>query len=148
MDLVASSTIVRKYLKPSWVALAKGPHTSQWIKSKAWLDKWLELGKCNLLCFAIGQTTHYLFEWKKGTSDIQCWSFASETCPNLRCDKWGLVTIGICEIEWAKHCKTNFKIVEASDIDLQFDKACSRYRLLWSLPNPIIFQQVRSCMKQ
>ena len=87
VNLDVSSTIVRKYLKQLWVAVAKGPHTSQWIKSKAWSDKWLELGKGNLLCFAIGQTTHSLFEWKKGTSDIQFWSFASKTCPNLRCHK-------------------------------------------------------------
>ena len=53
MDLVASSTIVRKYLKPSWVALANDPHTSQCIKSKALTDKWLEVGNRNLLCFAI-----------------------------------------------------------------------------------------------
>ena len=77
MDLVASSTIVRKYLKPSWVALAKGPHTSQFIKSKACSDIWLELGKGNLLNLAMGQTTHSLLEWKEGTSDTQWGSLSS-----------------------------------------------------------------------
>ena len=126
MDLVASSTIVRKYLKPSWVALAKGPYTSQCIKSKACSDIWLELGKGNLLNFAMGQTTHSLLEWKEGTSDTHWGSLSSDTCPNLRYHKYDLLIVESLETEWTKDLKTDSRIVVASEAVLQVSFVCSR----------------------
>ena len=70
MDLVASSTMVRKYLKPSWVSLANGPQTSQWIKSKALFEIWVKDGNGSLFYFAIGQRTQFLLLWKDCTSGI------------------------------------------------------------------------------
>ena len=52
------------------------------------------------------------------------------------------------ETELTKDFKTDSRIVKASEMDLQLFEACNRYKLLLSLPNPIIFQQVRSCMQQ
>ena len=68
VDLVASSTIVRKYWKPSWVALTNGPQTSQWIRSRALEEIWLEQGNGSRFCLAIGQRMQSLLLCKDGTS--------------------------------------------------------------------------------
>ena len=101
MDLVASSTMVRKYLKPLWVDLAKGPHTSQWIRSKGVADKWLKKGNGKRFCLAMGQRVQVLLLWTLLTLGIQLcktWSLESEACPSLRCQRNGLVMIGTLEI--------------------------------------------------
>ena len=38
-------------------------------------------------------------------------------------------------------------VEEASETDLQVDAVFSRYRLSCNSPTPIVFQQVRSCIK-
>ena len=58
VDLVASSTMVRKYLYPSWVGTKYGPQTSTWIKSKGLKQILLLNGKDRIFCFAKGQTVH------------------------------------------------------------------------------------------
>lgn len=83
MDLVASFTIVSKYLKPSRVGLANGPQTSQCMKSNELIEKWLKKGKGSLFYFAMGQTTQSLLLWKVVTSGrewCKIWSLLSDTC--------------------------------------------------------------------
>lgn len=50
--LEQSSTRVKKYLKPVYVGVLKGPQTSHWIMSKTSLATWLLNGKASLLCLA------------------------------------------------------------------------------------------------
>ena len=74
--------------------LAKGPQTSQWIRTKAVLDKWLKKGNGKRFCFAMGQRVQSLLLCTVLTSGIQsckAWSLASEACPSLRCQRYGLV---------------------------------------------------------
>ena len=122
MDLVAPSTMVRKYLKPSWVDLAKGPQTSQWIRSKAVLDKWLKKGNGKRFCFAMGQRVQFLLLWTVLTSRIQpfkAWSLASEACPSLRCQRYGLVMTGTSETLLTKVLKTESRMEDTTKSDLQ-----------------------------
>ena len=74
----------------------------------------------------MGQTTHSLLEWKEGTSDTQWGSLSSDTCPNLRCHKYELLTVESLETEWAKDLKTDSRIVVAFEAILQFSFVCSR----------------------
>ena len=129
MDLVASSTIVRNYLKPSRVGLANGPQTSQCMRSNELIDKWLKKGKGSLFCFAMGQTTQSLLLWKVVTSWrewCKIWSFLSDTCPNLRCQRNGLEAIRISKTELTKEQKIDSKIEDASETDLQVLEVCSK----------------------
>ena len=122
MDLVASSTMVRKYLKPSWVDLVKGPQTSQWIRSKAFLDKWLKKGKGKRFCFAMGQRAQSLLLCTLPTSRIQsckAWSLAFEACPSLRCQRYGLVMTRISETLLTKVPKTESRMEDTTESDLQ-----------------------------
>ena len=105
VDLVASSTIVRKYWKPSWVALTNGPQTSQWIRSKALEEIWLEQGKGSCFCLAIGQTMQSLLLCKDGTlGNLKRW-------PSLRCQRYGLETT---ETKLTKDLKTDYRVEETS----------------------------------
>ena len=149
VDLVASSTIVRKYWKPSWVALTNGLQTSQWIRSKELEEIWWEQeqGKGSHFCLAIGQTMQSLLLCKNGTLRKQwckAWSLSSDTCPSLRCQRYDLET---AETKLTKELETDCKVEETSETESQMLEDCSRYRLWCSLPTPVIFQQVRSCMK-
>ena len=58
VNLLQSSTIVRKYLKPLKEGTEKGPQISQWIRSNTEEQTWFSLGKGNFFCFAIGQIVH------------------------------------------------------------------------------------------
>ena len=69
---MASSIMVRKYLNPSWVGLAKGPQTSQFIISKTWSNKWLKEGRGSFFCLAIGQRIQSLLLWNLITSGKHC----------------------------------------------------------------------------
>ena len=145
---MASSTIVRKYWKPSWVALTNGPQTSQWIRSKSLEEIWLEQGKGSRFYLAIGHTMQSLLLCKDGTSGKQwckAWSLSSDTWPSRRCQRYGLETT---ETKLTKDLKTNCRVEETSETESQMVEDCSKYRLWCSLPTPIVFQQVRSCMKQ
>ena len=59
-----SSTIERKYRKPSKVDLAIVPQMSQWISWKGNSVLLALVGKWNLLCLARRQIKH---EWKSAT---------------------------------------------------------------------------------
>ena len=129
MDLVASSTMVRKYLKPSWVDLAKRPQTSQWIRSKAFSDKWLKKGKGNHFCLAMGQSAQSLLLCTLLTSRIQLcktWSFAFEACPSLRCQRYGLVMTGTSETLLTKELKTESRMEDIVESDLQEVEDCNK----------------------
>ena len=61
-----------------------------------------------------------------------------------------MVTLGIdieLDTELTKDWKTDSRIEESSETDLQDDAVCSRYKLSCNSPTPIVFQQVRSCIK-
>ena len=129
MVLVASSTMVRKYLKLSWVILAKGPQTSQWIRSKAHLDRWLKKGKGNHFYLAMGQSAQSLLLCTLFTSGIQsckAWSLAFEACPSLRCQRYGLVMTGTSETLLTKELKTDSRIKDTAESDLQEVEDCSK----------------------
>ena len=85
--LVASSTTVKKYLKPSKVGVEYGPHTSIWIKSKAQelILLWKEKG--DHLSFAIGQIWQCLLH--EGFKEWITWdkvlSLTLDGWPNLTC---------------------------------------------------------------
>ena len=126
---MASSKIVRKYLKPSWVDLANEPQTSQCITSKGWSEKWLKEGKWSFFCLAIGQRMQSLLLWNwitSGKALCKALSLLSDTCPSLRCLRNGLEIAGILEIEWTNELKTNYIMEEASEIVLQSIEACSK----------------------
>ena len=142
-------THVRKYLKPSWVDLAKGPQTSQWIRSKVVLDKWLKKGNGKRFCFAMGQRVQFLLLWIVFTFGIKswkAWSLAFEACPSLKCQRYGLVMIGTSETLLTKVPKTESRMEDVAESDLQ-EVVDSKYRLLCSLPTPIVFQQERFYIK-
>ena len=70
----------------------KGPHMSQWSKSKHSLEIVVLLLKGNLFCLASGQMS----QWKCSFELIQCTLFlfskanlASDMCPNLACHMCG-----------------------------------------------------------
>ena len=60
--LVASSTIVKKYLKPSKVGVEYGPQTSIWSKSKVELLRLLLKGKGKRFFLAKGQIPQVLLQ--------------------------------------------------------------------------------------
>ena len=102
--------------------LAKGPQTSQWIRSKAVLDKLLKKGKGKRFYFAMGQRVQFLLLWAVLTSGIQsckAWSLASETCPSLRCQRYGLVMTGTSETLLTKVSKTESRMEDTAESDLQ-----------------------------
>ena len=92
MHLEQSSTMVKKKLQPLMVGVEKGPHKSQWIKSKQWLEVWELEVKGNLFCLAKGQISQssILLTLKIGTS--LCFNNANlafDKCPNLKCQTCG-----------------------------------------------------------
>ena len=102
--------------------LAKGPQTSQWIRTKAVLDKWLKKGNGKRFCFAMGQRVQFLLLWTVLTSRIQpfkAWSLASEACPSLRCQRYGLVITGTSETLLTKLPKTESRMEDTTKSDLQ-----------------------------
>ena len=69
---------------------AKGPQTWQWIRSKALSIKWLKEGKGSLFYFAMGQRAQSLLlctVLTSGRKSHKTWSLASDTWPNLRCQR-------------------------------------------------------------
>lgn len=86
MDLVESSTIERKYLKPFFMGWEKGPQISQWIKSKVKMDIWLKYGKGSHFSLAMGQTRQSLLLWKwstLGMMDCKAINLLLDTWPSL-----------------------------------------------------------------
>ena len=83
---VKSSTIERKYLKPSTVTVLKGPQKSMWIRSKAERVKLLLETKDNHLCF----TRWQIEQWKSlQETDFKCkildicWRILGDGWPSL-----------------------------------------------------------------
>ena len=79
-------------------------------------------------------------EWKEGTSDTHWGSLSSDTCPNLRCHKYDLLTVESLETEWTKDLKINSRIVVASEAVCNFllfaaDKDCGEAYPIQSLSN-------------
>ena len=102
--------------------LAKGPQTSQWIRSKIVLNKWLKKGNGKRFCFAMGQRVQFLLLWTVLTSRIQsckAWSLASKACHSLRCQRYGLVMTGIAETLLTKVPKTESRMEDITELDLQ-----------------------------
>lgn len=85
--LVASSTTMRKYLKPSIVEVEKGPHTSMCTKSKEQWDMLLLEGKGNLFCLAKGKLVQWLLQelCETGKNWLKEWSLESDGCRSLEC---------------------------------------------------------------
>ena len=126
---MASSIMVRKYFNPSWVGLAKGPQTSQFIISKTWSNKWLKEGRGSFFCLAIGQRIQSLLLWNWTTSGkalCKALSLLLDACPSLRCQRYGLETIGMLETEWIKELKSDCRIEKATEVALQFVEPCSK----------------------
>ena len=71
---------------------------------------------------------------------------ASEACPSLRCQRYGLVMTGTSETLLTKVPKTESRMEDTTKSDLQ-EVVDSKWRLLFSLPTPIVFQQEMSCIK-
>ena len=91
--------------------------------SKAWSNKWLKEGKWSLFYLAIGQRIQSLLLWKLITSGralCKALSLLSNACLSLRCHIYCLETIWMLETEWAKELKIDYRIEEASEMDLQF----------------------------
>ena len=87
-----SSTMVKKYLKPLTVETEKGPHISQWIKSKHAFNTWELEGKCSFFCLAKGQISQWncLLELKRGIlfSYIKA-NLVFYRCPKRECHTCG-----------------------------------------------------------
>ena len=88
VHLEQSSTMVKKNLQPWVVETEKGPHRSQWSKSKHSLEICVLVLKGNLFCLASGQMSQRNFALEL----IQCTlslfniaNLASNKCPNLAC---------------------------------------------------------------
>ena len=85
--------------------------------------------KREAFCLAIGQRTHSLLLWNwiiLGRWLCKLLSLLSDTCPSLRCQRYGLERTGTVEIECTRELKTDYKMEEALDIDVQSGKACSK----------------------
>ena len=96
--------------------------------SKAWSSKWLKEGKWSLFYLAIGQRINFIamkIDYIK-KSIVQITELISNACLSLRCQIYGLETIWMLEIEWAKELKIYCRIEEASEMDLQFVEFCSK----------------------
>ena len=116
-------------MKPSWVGLTKGPQTSQWTISKASEEMWLKDGKGNFFYLVIGHRTQSLLLWNWITSGIwlcRVLSLLSETFPSLRCQRNGLETTRTLETEFTSESKTDCKMEETPDIDLQSGETYSK----------------------
>ena len=67
--------------------MPKGPHISQWIKSKLLLELLCDTEKGSLLCFAKGHMSQ-TFVWSRVIAESIClreWNLELDTCPNLQC---------------------------------------------------------------
>ena len=86
------STMVKKYLQPSMVETEKGPHKSQWNKSKHSLEIWELALKCNLFYLTKGHISHWntLLELKRGALlfFIKA-NLAFDKCSNWECQICG-----------------------------------------------------------
>ena len=89
IDLVASSTIVRKNLKPSWVQIDYGPQTSTWIKANGSVHILLFEGNSNLFCLAKGQIVQMSLHLVENIGNTSCKdeNLLKEGCPNLKFHK-------------------------------------------------------------
>ena len=74
---------------PSIVGVEKGPHKSQWIRSKGKSETWVLEEKDNLFCFATGQMSRWaiLLHFTKGTILFTMSILPLEGCPSLKCQR-------------------------------------------------------------
>ena len=87
VNLVLSSTMVKKYLSPFKEAVEQGPKISVWIRSKA-LDACEKLsGKGSLFCLALWQTSQqsFILYCIQGCCCFMTTSLWLERCPNRTC---------------------------------------------------------------
>ena len=61
-----------------------------------------------------------------GRQSCKTWSLASNTWPNLRCQRYGLVVIGTSETLLTKELKTDPRMEETAETYLQEAKDCSK----------------------
>lgn len=158
-----SSTKVRKYQKSSVVGIEKGPHVSQWTRSKAFLDTWFVFGKGSIFCFAIGQIVQVKFSllfiaiWGIQWERSNC--LEMEGCPNVachRCTSWHLFLIELKELKFAGIAAAEILFTqETLEANAGIEKdgkllmeVSSRYRMPFALPNPTVLHGCKPWMKQ
>lgn len=139
------------YVKPSKVGIEKGPHTSIWIKSNEKSNILLSKGNGNLFCFAKEQTTQSLLQQfnKKGPTWPRDWNLTSDGCPNLECHKKDKFWEEL-ELEIDKKAMTWWANKKSSSERGAWDRLefCNKYNPSRTWPTPIVFQHIRSCIKQ